>query len=79
MRSKIPRMGSKFPQAGRLAVFMRITLNTSDFSNIQAKHSVPNVLVTGLYNLQQCRQPVMQSGAFGYLQVLGGRNFTTLP
>jgi hypothetical protein len=36
-------MGSKFPQAGRLAVFMRITRNTSDFSNIQAKHLVPNV------------------------------------
>jgi hypothetical protein len=25
--------------------------------------------VTGFYNLQRCRQPVMQSGAFGYVQV----------
>ena len=80
VRSKIPRMGSKFPQTGRLAVFNAYYPQYFRFfSNIQVKHLVLNVLVTGFYNLQRCRQPVMQSGAFGYVQVLGGRNFTTLP
>ena len=39
VRSKIPRMGSKFPQTGRLAVFMRITRNTSDFFQYSSETS----------------------------------------
>ena len=37
--SKIPRMGSKFPQTGRLAVFVRITRNTSDFFQYSSETS----------------------------------------